>query len=206
MKWGETQNLLSVIIGLNVAYYAFKEMRTPHLTTLKRNVDQLCDDATKRMDDLRIAADKIPNSNKLLRALVKAWLPMLDLQGEVTKLVVGTSSRKFENLLGIPAMFVASIATVLLIVSTVKFEDGLSSWLFWPIVVVGFAPIVGFIVVNYAILWVAEATYEAKYHEYWNFLHLEFDRHLDDHRLAIAEARHDAQTSPRTAMDERNET
>jgi hypothetical protein len=41
MKWGETQNLFSVIIGLNLAYYAFRELRNPYLTSLKAKVEDL---------------------------------------------------------------------------------------------------------------------------------------------------------------------
>jgi hypothetical protein len=136
------------------------------------------------MDDLNSARHDSASS-KLLLALIKAWMPIMDLRADVTKLVLGTSSRKFENLLGIPAMLVAAAGTVLLIVSTIKFEDALSLWFFWPMTIVGFAPVVGFILMNYAILWLAEAEYEAKYHEYWKFVHLEFDKKLDDYQKSI---------------------
>jgi hypothetical protein len=52
MKWGDTQNLLSVIIGLNVAYYAFKEMREPHLNRLLNDIQTLKVDNEKTQDDL----------------------------------------------------------------------------------------------------------------------------------------------------------
>jgi hypothetical protein len=35
MKWGDTQNLLSVIIGLNIAFYVYKEIRLPRLMKVK---------------------------------------------------------------------------------------------------------------------------------------------------------------------------
>jgi hypothetical protein len=80
MKWGETQNLLSVIIGLNIAYYAFKELRAPHLTDLKRRAEELESDLVKRMNDLKEAGDKIPAGAQLNLALVKAWLPIISLR------------------------------------------------------------------------------------------------------------------------------
>ena len=38
MKWGDTQTLLSVVIGLNLAFYAFKEIRGPHVDRLRENL------------------------------------------------------------------------------------------------------------------------------------------------------------------------
>jgi hypothetical protein len=186
MKWGETQNLLSVIIGLNIAYYAFKEIRTPHLTALQRRINDLEKHVHNRPDDLGLAGSKIPDGHKLRLALLEAWDPIIDLQAEVNRLA---SSRKFENLLGMPAMLVGALGIILLIISTVKYEDALSTWLFYLLTAIGLTPVIGFIFVNYASLWMVIGSYEAKYHEYWNFIHLELGNQLTDYLLIIAEAR-----------------
>ncbi len=200
MKWGETQNLLSVIIGLNVAYYAFKEMRAPHLATLKRNVDELSDNYSGRIDDLLAVITKIPKGGELFSAVMKVWMEVMELRSGVSVLVVGTSARRFENLIGLPAMFVAMATTILLVVSTVKYEELISPWLFYPITVVGFLPVVTAVLINYAILWFAAAEYEKKYHQYWRFLHIDLDGHLEPHRRTIAEAKAARSRSKENAM------
>src|SRR5262245_38527850 len=118
MKWGETQNLLSVIIGLNIAYYAFKEIRAPHLKAFVERVDELYEDYEKVQDDIRLASEHIPEHAKLQLALTKILYPFLNYRMDVRMFLFGTTTRRFENLLGIPAMIVAIVGTLLLIIST----------------------------------------------------------------------------------------
>jgi len=188
MKWGDTQNLLSVIIGLNIAYYAFKEMRTPHLSNLNERVRELNSDVGTKISEISSAI--IPNSNEFLKAVVDLHLRTMDLQGKTTGLVVGTSSRRFENKLGLPAMIVATLGTVLLVVSTVLYNDDLPAWLFWLVVVVGFTPVVLMILLNYLILWHAETTIGKEYHELWNTLHLDIGKQLAPHHRALSWGRY----------------
>lgn len=198
MKWGDTQNLLSVIIGLNIAYYAFKEMRAPHLNALKDRVDALEEDLRLREEDLRIAGHRIPHSAKLQLDLVKLWSPISDLKLDVHLLLHATSGRKFENVLGVPAIIIGCLGILLLVISTVKFDDELSQWLFYTIAFIGLAPVALLILLNYTLLWFADRKYGDKCHEYWSVLHLDFDTHLDDYRLVIAEERYKAAHSKQT--------
>ncbi len=198
MKWGETQNILSVIIGLNVAYYAFKEMRMPHLSSLQRRIDKLYEDVSRRMDDVRIASHVIPKWTDIHRELLNIWQPVMDLRGNVNMIIELTSTRKFENLLGVPAMIVAVLATLLLIFSTVKFEDQLSLWLFYPAVLIGFAPPLAFMAMNLFIVWGAESKYGAEYTKYSGMRHdVEFK--LLDYHLDIIRARYDHDHPPPAA-------
>ena len=41
VKWGGLQSVLQVMVGLNLAYYSFREMRTPHLRTIREDIDEL---------------------------------------------------------------------------------------------------------------------------------------------------------------------
>ena len=53
MEWGHTQNLLSVIVGLNIAYYSFKEIRAPELARFVASVDDLTGDIEGTLNDIR---------------------------------------------------------------------------------------------------------------------------------------------------------
>lgn len=151
MKWGETQNVLSVIIGLNIAYYAFKEIRMPQLTALQRSVDHVAFDISRRMDQLRPAIDSDRELRALYwKALFASWRVSV-VKMTVSRIVSG-SYQKLDDRLSLSAMIVGLATALLLIASTVKFEDALPLWLFYSIVVVGFFPPLGLIALNYAIL------------------------------------------------------
>lgn len=191
MKWGETQNLLSVIIGLNIAYYAFKEMREPHLEKIYSQIDKLGQDITKQTDDVSLARRKIPNSQVIWNALFALKEEWLKLRLLANGIVIGASSRKFENMIGIPAMIVAVATTILLVISTAKFDDSFSLWFFYPLVVIGFAPVVSAVAANYLILWAADQQLQTEYDRLWNLLHLDIGGALAGHTMAIAEARYE---------------
>jgi len=53
MEWGHTQNLLSVIVGLNIAYYSFKEIRAPELARFVASVDNLTGHIERTLNDIR---------------------------------------------------------------------------------------------------------------------------------------------------------
>lgn len=196
MKWGDTQNLLSLIAGLNLAYYAFKEIRAPHLEGLARDTEKLTKDLGERLDDLGKISDwelltrkrsPMPH-HKLQKALLPLWLRAMDLNGEVTKLVRVTNSRAFDTRFGLPAMLIGIAATVALIISTVLYEQTLPLWLFWTIVVTGFAPVVFIIILNYLVVFSAFSKFGKEYHELfmayfsdivgdWDFVHVADVKH-----------------------------
>jgi hypothetical protein len=190
MKWGDTQNLLSVIIGLNIAYYAFKEIRAPHINTFVERVRELYDDYTKVGDDIRLASDHIPEHATFQLELTKILLPILQYKMDVDMFLYDTTSRRFENLFGIPAMIVAVVGTLLLIISTVKFDDPLSLWAFYLIVLIGFAPIVVMLILNYGLLWHMKTKFGPDYDRYWKFVHLDMGGKLRPYAEIISRARH----------------
>jgi hypothetical protein len=59
-------------------------------------------------------------------------------------------SQNYEGLLfGPVCIFAAVFATVLLIVSTIKYNDTIAPWLFWTVTIVGILPLIGLIGINY---------------------------------------------------------
>jgi len=80
--------------------------------------------------------------------------------------VWGMSSQKIENFLGIPSVLVAIVATVLLIVSTVRYDDAISAILFWVVVVVGFLPALALITLNYGVVIAFQDRYGQKLKEF----------------------------------------
>jgi hypothetical protein len=194
MKWGAAQNLFSILIGLNVAYYAFKEIRNPYLTELMRRTEEIYSDFQSRWNDLSLPDLDFPDKQTLRSALITAWVPIVEYHAEVRAFAAGIASSRREKSLGLVAIFVSGCATLLLIISCVKYEDSLPAWIFYPSLMIGFAPVIMFILNNYLILWAARRKFEARYDEIWNFLHLKFDDKLRPHGMEIAEARRAAKS------------
>src|SRR5439155_1592868 len=67
-------------------------------------------------------------------------------------LVWGMSSRKFDNLLGMPSMLAAVGGVCLLITSTINYDDALPTFAFWLFVIIGMLPILGHVILNYGIV------------------------------------------------------
>jgi len=187
MKWGETQNLLSVIIGLNIAYYAFRELRSPHLNTVRENLSNLSQKIQSDMDDVLIAIGKIPNGGKIHGALFATWMKVLDLEMKLNLLTNSTAARRIESRLGILSMVAAGIGTGLLIFSTVNFEGLVPQYLFWLIVVLGFLPVAALVGFNYYVLWNAKPL-TPEFDQHWRTVHLEIGSALHDSRDVILEA------------------
>jgi hypothetical protein len=171
-------------------------MRDPHLDALLRNVTELESDIDGYMEGLNDEREwakishtksKIPNSWDISHKLIPEWTAVMKLKGEVRKLTTGISDRRFENKLGIPAMLAAAAGTILLIISTVKYDNLISPFLFYPIVGIGLLPFVVSILLNYLILWSAQNTHEKRYHDIFYRFHIELCS--TDHSLPIAEAR-----------------
>jgi hypothetical protein len=165
MKWGDAQNLLSVIIGLNIAYYAFKELRQPYLLQLSKNVEDLDADLWKTIH----RTDPItPQLNTQLMDLIE---PIMEVKLNTRRLFYGTTSRRFDDILGIPAMCIAALALLLLVESTIYFDRSVPGWLFSLIVGIGLAPVILIIAQNYAILSLFEARIQKRYDILWRELH-----------------------------------
>ena len=195
MDWGETQNLLSVIIGLNIAYTAFNELRTPHLTRLSDQVTKLRSDIRTRYDELEDEKDwaelsethaKLSNY-KATTALNALGIAVSETDIRLAQLVSGTSSRNFEQLFGIPAVLIAIAGIAVLIHSTLNFKDQLDHRVFWAIVIVGFVPVAAMLLANFLILWKARKI-ESIYLTQWRKYHDEIFWSID--HGAIAEARY----------------
>src|ERR1700730_10585714 len=122
--------------------------------------------------------------------LTKILLPILQYKMDVDMFLYDTTSRRFENLFGIPAMIVAVVGTLLLIISTVKFDDPLSLWAFYLIVLIGFAPIVVMLILNYGLLWHMKTKFGPDYDRYWKFVHLDMGGKLRPYAEIISRARH----------------
>jgi len=52
VKWGELQSILQIIVGLNLAYYSFREMRAPYLRKLRTDTESLYDRTFKEIGAL----------------------------------------------------------------------------------------------------------------------------------------------------------
>jgi hypothetical protein len=195
MKWGETQNLFSVIIGLNLAYYAFRELRNPYLTSLKPKVEDLDEKITKLETDLSSEREwntpsKVPDTYGISKELWTLQQDLFETKRGLAGFYAVTSGRRFDNLFGIPAITVGVLATVVLIVSTAKYEDMISPYIFYPFVFVGFVPVVALLLINYLSVMAAAHVFERKYHLYHNRFHsIYIDRYLD-HALTVQEAKY----------------
>lgn len=107
----------------------------------------------------------------------------MDLDGEVARIVRITNSRAFDARFGLPAILIGVAATVLLVISTLLFEQTIPLWLFWMIVITGFAPVLVIITLNYLVVWSAFNKFGKEYHELfaayfaevmdeWDFVHV----------------------------------
>jgi hypothetical protein len=144
MRWGDTQNLLSVIIGLNIAYSAFKELRAPYLTELTREIEQLNEDILNKIQK--------PPPEIDIKALTSLLIDASGLGAELKVYAWSMASRRMDNMFGLPSMVVAIVGIALLIFSTIMFDERLSPWLFWMIVGLGFLPVIIHILLNYALV------------------------------------------------------
>lgn len=204
MKWGDTQNLISVITGLNLAYYAFREMRAPHLTRFEREVDQLQRDVYETMSDLHKVDDwahargvksPIPNIGQLHGRLMAVWSEAMKLNTDVSSFVYGTTTQRFENKLGFHALLVGATGVLFLIVSALKYDDRIYWYAFWPIALAGLAPIVAVVGLNYLLQLSLKNRFESRYHKLWTEYHLDIKNEIDP--LIVAEAKFNVERAHR---------
>ncbi len=155
MKWGDTQNLLSVIIGLNIAYYAFRELRTPHLNRMLEGISDLRSEASEY-----VALKPESDEAKVILAELSF------LHHEAKSYVSLSSSYSFQKVVvAFPSLFVAVMTVILLIHSTVVYETAISPWELTPIVLIGFAPVVFQFWISFASLKAAKHRFRPKYSE-----------------------------------------
>jgi hypothetical protein len=169
MRWGDTQTLLSVIIGLNLGYYAFKEIRGPHVDRLQENLDKIGVQVRSSMSEARILRERIGVSEgtevtSLFFEFVKLNVLATALRSSANNIIRKASSIARERRLGFSAMLVAIAALLLLIVSTFRYDAGVSHFIVYATIVVGFIPIIVAIAMNYMIL-ARISTYENKLSE-----------------------------------------
>ena len=158
MKWGEIQNLLSMLIGLNIAYYSFKEIRAPEVTRFQQNVEHLSRDIKNALADIRAIDEfslassdltSLPYSSDLTNKLLDLTIKMLDVQPYQ---VLSVRAQVLEINLGRAAMIAGVIGLGLLIASTANYGHGVSASFVYFITALGLAPVGGLIVINYAAL------------------------------------------------------
>src|ERR1700730_5873164 len=146
MEWGHTQNLLSVIVGLNIAYYSFKEIRAPELARFVASVDDLTADIESTLNDIRAVEEwecldgqtsNIADSQLEYR-LIDVQLSTNILKHLTIAKLENTQLKLWENNFGRLAMVAALMGILLLIASTVNFGNGISTTFFYIVTVLGF--------------------------------------------------------------------
>ncbi|SRR6266436_7220143 len=138
-------SLLSVIIGLNLAYYAFREIRGPHVDRLRENLDKTGVQALNSISEARILRESIRISERtevtsLFFEFVKLHKLATELSRSANNIIGNASSIAVERRLGLPAMLVAIAAILLLIVSTFRYDARISDFMVYAMIVVGFLP------------------------------------------------------------------
>src|SRR5262249_40025247 len=161
-------------------------IRAPHVNSFVQRVRELYDDYAKLDDDIRVASEHIPEHAAFQLELTKNHLSILQYKADVEMFLYDTTSPRLDNLFGIPAVIVAIVGTLLLIISTVKFDDPLSISAFYLIVIAGFAPIIVMLVSNYALRWHMHTKFGPDYYRYWKFVHLEMGRKLGPYAEIIS--------------------
>lgn len=154
MKWGDTQNLLSIIIGLNLAYYAFRELRLPHLNRMLEGFSDL------RTEVGEYSALK-PDDDEAKTILAELRFLHYEAKSYVS-LISSYSAQKV--IVAFPSLAVAAIAVLLLIHSTFAYEKPVSPWEL-PIIVLGFAPVVFQFWLSFKSLQAAKHRFRPKYSE-----------------------------------------
>lgn len=134
IQWGETQNLLSVIIGLNLAYTAIKELRISDLTRVKGWVDTGCSGwrqtYLKDTPEGKTVLDEYDRLRRTINGALRA---------------ISRAEARFDR----PAVFAALLSIICLILSTVYFREPMATALFCAIVLVGFFPVAGLLYTTY---------------------------------------------------------
>jgi hypothetical protein len=161
MHWGDTQNLLSVIIGLNLAYTAFKELRAPYLDTFQRLLSGLEAQVHQRTTQMDFEHDPRSKAGFLL-----LWKAVMDTQTELLGYSWHISSYKSERFVGITSLLAALFGTCLLIYSSLRYNADLAYGWFWLIVILGFLPIALHIARHFWITHFLRSRYEPKLKEY----------------------------------------
>jgi hypothetical protein len=161
MQWGNTQNLLSVIIGVNLAYSAFKELRAPYLDTLQRQFSLLEAEVARRTIQMNFEHDLPSHASFLL-----LWRQIMSTESELKAYGWQISSYNVERFAGIPSLLVSLVGTCLLIYSSLWYEKALTAGWFWSIVIVGVAPIALHIARHFWIIHFLRSRYEPKLKEY----------------------------------------
>jgi hypothetical protein len=159
MKLGEAQNLFSVIIGLNIAYYAFRDLRDPHIQKFTTEVDRLkaeIHETAQEKYESEYDSEDVSFAHQLDGEASQ-------LQQELRRYVRGISSLYFENLLGVPSLAIAVAFVVTLIISTIKYEQELPISMLLFFVVLGFLPVVLQIALNFGLLWMIKRKFGKRY-------------------------------------------
>ena len=119
MKFGDCQNLISVIIGLNVAYTAFRELRIPYITAFKADVDGLVSDTHESGFDTLPSGEFYSAHAPAYRAL---WSKAFDLQNELNLYIRETNNLASEEMYGTVSMVVAGLGMAALVLSTMYYD------------------------------------------------------------------------------------
>jgi len=142
MTWGDFQSILQILLGLNIAFYAFKEIRTAKVNQIHADANWL----RQVIEDLH---DKVANQGSdALKDKANS------LRGEVISFRNGLESfesprgEQFENRWSFVAIIVAIFAYVLLVISSYLYNSTLNGWAALIISIGGIIPIGKFLYYN----------------------------------------------------------
>lgn len=172
MKWGDAQAVVQLIVGANLAYYAFKDMRMGHTAEYLKSVEELS--AAMRKGDENI--ELIKNYRKKNRndfsglhdvrmKISKLDMRLMNLRGESFPTIKVYGGREISRIFEIPAIIVSVFGFSALVISSILYNKQIARWVFDLIVFFGSLPILANILAAYLLSRVVRNKWGKEYRE-----------------------------------------
>jgi hypothetical protein len=123
MTWGNFQSVLQILLGLNIAFYAFKEIRTAKINRIHSDANWLryvTEELQERVINQGI--DVLRDKAKSLRGEVIAFRNELEI-------FESPRNERREDYFSNAALIFAILAYILLVLSSYLYGSGLNEWL-----------------------------------------------------------------------------
>jgi hypothetical protein len=121
MTWGDFQSVLQILLGLNIAFYAFKDIRTGKINRIYADANWLREVTEDLQDRVIDQGSTVSNGKANLRDKVIAFRNGLES-------FESPRNERREDLFSLAAVIFAILAYVLLVISSYLYSSNLNGW------------------------------------------------------------------------------
>lgn len=168
VKWGDLQSVFQIIVGLNLAYYAFSELRNPSIGRLRKNLEQLEASIDRGVEMIEAERkvnkpSKVPDGFKNISELHRLSLDLIEFRSQISLLEIMLDSAPIERFLGLPALIIGVSGIIMLIISAFKYTSLIPDEILVLSLIIGFLPPLVYVLFNGWIIWVYARDLEPKF-------------------------------------------